>query len=261
MGGSTPMMADRALDMLSVDARGFDHLDRRLLLDHDREVRRRSRRRGQPGGGPLGGARHDRGCASSRTSSSRGSCCARPAVAWSRGSPMRTLTLPGLASLARDGWSAHAGQAPVVETAQRRRRVRCPSMTARASDPGRRPASARCVLLPSPLTRQRHDGIFPAPAGLHRGHGCRWHRLLRQLPQVHRAGAHGVHARSRDGAAARYSMRRPDVRRQRHVTVELSGAGEAWMTSSRQRPVLHGRGRCFPGDLRRRYVACREPCW
>jgi Holliday junction DNA helicase RuvB len=41
--------------------RGFDHLDRRLLLAHDREVRRRPRGRRQPRRGPLGGARHHRG--------------------------------------------------------------------------------------------------------------------------------------------------------------------------------------------------------
>ena len=56
-------VADRALDMLNVDQRGFDHLDRRLLLAMIEKFDGGPGGGRQPGGGDLRGARHHRRCA------------------------------------------------------------------------------------------------------------------------------------------------------------------------------------------------------
>ena len=60
-GRITHDVARRALQMLEVDAHGFDEVDRRLLLHHHREVRRRPGGRRQPGCRPQRGARRHRG--------------------------------------------------------------------------------------------------------------------------------------------------------------------------------------------------------
>ena len=58
---STSDVARAALDLLEVDPQGFDALDRKLLLDDHREVRRRPGRHRQPRRGARRGARHARG--------------------------------------------------------------------------------------------------------------------------------------------------------------------------------------------------------
>ena len=60
-GDVTLKVADAALSMLDVDRSGLDVMDRKLLVDGARQVRRRTGRRRQPRGGDRRGTRHDRG--------------------------------------------------------------------------------------------------------------------------------------------------------------------------------------------------------
>ena len=54
-------VADKALGALEVDAAGLDAMDRRYLIGHRDELRRRAGRRRDHRGGAVGAARRDRG--------------------------------------------------------------------------------------------------------------------------------------------------------------------------------------------------------